>query len=196
MKLLGVSASPSADSKTLLALTAAVAHVRWRYDDVATDVINLRDLDMAFCDGRDPDRYEGDTRVVIDTVVAADALIIATPMYRGSYTGILKNLVDVLPNDALQGKPVGLIASGGSDHHFLAVEHQLKPLIGFFYGHPIPGAVYLNNDHFAAGRLADPGIIDRLAQLVDAVVEFARRVPRTVVGADRPTITRKTLAET
>lgn len=195
MKLLAISASPVVGgSKTLTALGTAMEHARTAHPDVSTELMNVRDYDMIFCDGRDPDRYEGDTRIVIDKVVEADALIVGTPMYRGSYTGVLKNLFDVLPNDALQGKAIGLVATAGSDHHFLAIEHALKPLVGFFYAHPVPGGVYLQNDHFAAGELVDGGAVDRLRQLADAVLDFARCVPRRIVGADRPTITRQSPA--
>ena len=138
MKLLGVSGSPSVASKTLTAVALAVEHARASYPDVSAEVLNLRDHDVQFSDGRDPATYEGDTRTVIDTVLAADALVVGTPMYRGGYTGRLKNLFDVLPNDALEGKPVGLVATGGTDHHFLAIEHELKPVVGFFPPGPSP----------------------------------------------------------
>lgn len=197
MKLLAISASPSiGGSKTLVALRRAMEHARSAHPDVSAEIVNVRDYDVVFCDGRDPDLYQGDTRVVIDKVVEADAVIVGTPMYRGSYTGILKNLFDVLPNNALEGKAIGLVATAGSDHHFLAIEHELKPLIGFFYAHPIPGAVYVLDAHFAAGELVDLGAIERLRQLVDAVIEFGRHVPRGIVGADRPTIIRQSLAQT
>jgi FMN reductase len=159
--------------------------------DVSAEVINIRDHDVQFCDGRDPDLYEGDTRTIIDKVKAADALIIGTPMYRGSYTGVLKNLFDVIPNDALMGKPVGLIATGGTDHHFLAIEHELKPVIGFFAGYPIPGAVYANNQHYSNGHLVDEDVLDRLRQLADAVVGFAQKVPQELRGARQPEIPRQ-----
>lgn len=196
MKLLGVSASPSVGSKTMIALTTAMDHAASAHPDVATEILNVREHDVVFCDGRDPASYEGDTRTVIDKVVDADALIIATPIYRGSYTGILKNLADLLPNDALQGKVVGLLATAGSDHHFLVIEHELKPLIGFFHGHAVPGGVYLHNGHFSGGALVDEGILERLRQLAESVVVLSRSIPRTGVGADRPSITRKSLAQT
>jgi FMN reductase len=197
MKLLGVSASPSVGSKTLIALTTAMGHARSAHPDVLTEIVNVREYDMVFCDAREPDRYEGDTRIVIDKVVAAEALIIATPIYRGSYSGILKNLFDVLPNDALRGKIVGLVATAGTDHHFLAVEHELKPVIGYFYAHTIPGPVYVNDTHFVAGELVDEGIIERLAQLADAVVGLGRRIPAGMfLGADKPVIVRRSLAQT
>ncbi len=196
MKLLGVSASPSIGSKTMIALMTAMEYVRSVHPDVTTEIVNIREYDVIFCDARNPDLYEGDTRIVIDKVVEADALIIATPIYRGSYTGILKNLVDVLPNNALQGKVVGLIATAASDHHFLAIEHALKPLIGYFYGHPVPGAVYVQNEHFAAGKLVDAGINERLSQLAAAVVGLSGFGAPEFVGADRPIMIRKTLADT
>lgn len=195
MKLLAVSGSPSAPSKTVTALEVALDHARTVRPDLDLALLNLRDLRMEFSDGRDPAAYEGDTRRAIDEVVDADALIVGTPMYRGSYTGRLKNLFDVLPNDALVGTPVGLVATGGTDHHFLAIEHQLKPLLGFFHAHSLPGAVYANNGHFSGGRLTDNGIRARLEQLAEAVVTFAERMPVGVVGAAGPEIPRRPLAD-
>ena len=194
MELLGVSGSPSSPSKTLLALQTALDRAATR-PQVSVRMLDLRELDMVFSDGRDPAAYEGDTRAAIDRVLAADALIVGTPMYRGGYTGRLKNLFDVLPNDALEGKPVGLVATGGTDHHYLAIEHELKPLVGFFRAWAVPGAVYANNTHFSAGELVDDGVRDRLHELADAVVEFARRMPRGLAGAAGPSIPRRSAAQ-
>ena len=193
MDLLAVSGSPSSPSKTVLALEVALAHAAGR-DGVETSLLNLRDHDLVFSDGRDPAGYTGDTRAVIDRVVAADALIVGTPMYRGSYTGRLKNLFDLLPNDALEGKPVGLVATGGTDHHYLAIEHELKPLVGFFRAWAVPGAVYANNTHFSSGALVDDGIRDRLGDLADAVVAFAQR-SSGAAGPASPSIPRKAAGE-
>jgi FMN reductase len=196
VQLLGISGSPTAQSKTLIAVTKAIEYAQAAYPDISADVLNPRDHDVQFCDGRDPADYEGDARMIIDRVVAADALIIGTPMYRGSYTGVLKNVFDLLPNDAMEGKPVGLIATGGTDHHFLAIEHELKPVIGFFYAHAIPGGVYVNNEHYSGGDLVDEGILERLRDLAVAVVEFATRLPgRNLTGPAKPSIPRRSLAQ-
>jgi FMN reductase len=192
IELLGISGSPTQGSHTLEAVERAVEYARASQPDLSAEVINVRDHDVQFCDGRDPALYEGDTRMIIDKVQAADALMIGTPMYRASYTGVLKNLFDIIPDDALMGKPVGLIATGGTDHHFLAIEHELKPVIGFFSGYPIPGAVYANNDHYSQdGELVDQGVLDRLRQLAEAVVGFAQRVPPELRGAPEPDIARQ-----
>ncbi|MCD2190568.1 NADPH-dependent FMN reductase [Actinomycetospora soli] len=193
MELLAISGSPSSPSKTVLALSVALARAG-EHDDVRTDLLDLREQELVFGDGRDPADYTGATRDAIDRVVAADALLVGTPMYRGGYTGRLKNLFDVLPNDALAGKPVGLVATGGTDHHFLALEHELKPLVGFFRAWAVPGAVYANNTHFADGELADDGVRGRLHDLADAVVTFARHMP-AVAGAAAPDIPRRSAAE-
>ena len=68
VELLAISGSPSAPSKTVLALRAALERADG-YDDVTTGLLNLRDHDVVFSDGRDPADYTGDTRTVIDRVI-------------------------------------------------------------------------------------------------------------------------------
>jgi FMN reductase len=194
MYLLALSGGLRPRSKTLLAVEQAVAFARAASRSLEAELVNLRDLDLQICDGREGP-YDGDTGELVDKIVRADALIMGTPMYRGSYTGLLKNVLDVLPNDALEGKPVGWIATGGTDHHFLAIEHELKPVIGGFRAYAIPGAVYANNDHYSDDALVDEGVLERLDELARAVVEFAGRVPRTLVGARPPHIPRRALAD-
>lgn len=194
MKLLGVSGGLS--RKTLIAIKKALDSAK-RYDNtVETEAISLNEYDIQFCDARDPDKYEGDARLVIDKFVETDALLLGTPMYRGTYTGLLKNMFDLIPNDALLGKPVGMIATGGSDHHYLALEHEMKPLLGFFYVHVIPGSVYANNSHYSESDLVDEGILEQLDQLGRAIVNFARIIPDdklSIVGPLGPSIQRKSL---
>ena len=194
MKLLGLSGSPTERSKTLLAIEVAVEHVADAYPSVETEIVNVRDYDVQFCDGRDPARYEGDTRKIIDKIVEADALIVGTPMYRATYTGILKNVFDLIPNDALHGKPVGIVATGGSDHHFLAIEHELKPLIGFFQAHALPGAVYAKSEDYENGVLVSEGVVKSLRQLAEAVVQFTGHSTDQLVGSAGPTIRRESLS--
>src|SRR5947207_12771898 len=72
----------------------------------------------------------------LDRILAAieqsDVLIAATPVYKASYTGLFKHLFDLLDPKALEGRPVLLAATGGSERHALVIEHQLRPLFGFF----------------------------------------------------------------
>ena len=62
----------------------------------------------------------------------ADAVILASPVYRGSFTGALKNLLDHLPIEALTGKPVGIVAMGATNHHYLGVDWHLRDVLAWF----------------------------------------------------------------
>lgn len=193
MKLLGLSGSLTPRSKTLIAIEKAVQFAVRHDPSVEVEIVNLRDYDIGFCDGRDPLLYDGDTKAVIEKIEEADALIVGSPIYRGSYTGALKNVLDLIPNDALRGKVVGLIATGGTYHHFLAIEHQLKPLFGFFHAHVVPGAVYAHNRHYSDKTLVDLEVIERLQRLGEDVVDLQNRIGQEYIGACSPSIPRKAL---
>ncbi len=193
MKLLGLSGSPTRNtaSRTLSSVKQAVEFAQQQDASIEMETINVRDLDIVLCDGRDPALYEDDTKTLIDKIVAADALILGTPIYRGSYTGILKNVFDVIPNDALVGKPVGIVVTGSTQHHYLAIEHEIKPLLGFFHAHALPGGVYLTREHFNDSVLVDEGALERLKQLSTAIVQFVKHVPNDrnlLAGASGPEI--------
>lgn len=79
-----------------------------------------------------PQRVQDD----LAAVEAADALIVGTPVYRASFTGLFKHFFDFVEQTALVDVPVLLAASGGSDRHALVLEHQLRPLFSFFQAQP------------------------------------------------------------
>ena len=189
MKLLGLSGGLS--QQTIIAIEKALDFA-YQYDNsISIEALNISEYNVQYCDGRDPAKYEGDAKLVIDKITEADALLIGTPMYRGSYTGMLKNVFDIIPNDALLGKPVGLIATGGSDHHYLALEQELRPLLSFFYAFGIPGCVYASNEHYSERDLVSKDILDRLNQLARSVVNLSRILPSDktdIIGPMGPTM--------
>lgn len=192
MKLLGISGSLTPTSRTneviRLVLDQAVACDA----AVEAELLDLRSYQVAFCDGRNPDDYTGDTRVVIDKVAEADAYVVGSPAYRGSYTGALKNLFDLVPNATPHGKVAGIVLTAGSDHHFLAVEHQVRPLLSFFQMHTIPGAVYAQNAHFQDGKLVDEGVRESCRHLAESIVRLYRATRAEVgAGPSYPIIQRK-----
>lgn len=193
MKLLGVSGSLTPRSKTLLAIEKVLEFAAQSDPNTQTQLLNLRDYRVEFCDGRDPSEYTGDTRLVIDQIVHADALIIGTPVYRGSYTGALKNLFDLIPNEALNGKVVGFVATGGTYHHYLVLEHLLTPLAGYFRAIVAPGSVYVHNGHYSDKKLVDPEIIHRLKRLSDNIVFLSHAIRNKNISADELLIPRESL---
>ena len=149
-----------------MALDAASAHD----PSITTGLLHLGDHAISFADGRPPEAYGDDTERVLEQVMAADLYLIATPIYRASFTGALKNLLDHIPVEGLMGKACGLISMGATDHHYLTVDTQLRPVLAWFGAHLVPGQVYLQSQHFQDGKLADPRAIAGLENLGRAVV--------------------------
>lgn len=115
------------------------------------DLIDLGTVRLGFADGTPIEDLDDDTAATIAALESAAALILATPVYRGAPTGSLKNLLDLTPVPVLQGKVVGLVAMGASDHHFLGAERHLRDVLAFFGAVVMPVAVYLNNGDFEDG---------------------------------------------
>lgn len=115
------------------------------------DLLDLGTLNIGFADGTPAEDLDDDTGAAIAAVDSARALVFATPIYRGSLTGSLKNLFDLLPVSTLQGKVVGIVAMGASDHHYLGAERHLRDVLAFFGALPTPVAVYLNGGDFTDG---------------------------------------------
>ncbi|HEY9318526.1 MAG TPA: FMN reductase [Achromobacter sp.] len=104
-----------------------------------------------------PDAVERELGVVEQ----ADIVVVTTPVYRGSYTGLFKHFFDFIHHDALIDKPVLLAATGGSERHALMIDHQLRPLFSFFQARTLPLGVYATDKDFADYRLHDEALIER-----------------------------------
>lgn len=168
--LLGISGSLTAGGSTRTVVDAALAAAQAKAQDVTTDVIDLRDVTISFCDGRPPEDYPDDTPKVLERIQAADAYIIGTPIYRGSYTGVLKNLLDHIPVEAFMGKVAGLVGNAYTDHHYLSIDQELKPVLAWFNMHLVPGSVYVRADQMKGGDITDERVRDHLRQLGEAVI--------------------------
>lgn len=109
-----------------------------------------------------------------ERVASADILVIATPVYKGSYTGLLKLFVDLLGQDALLDRPVLLAVTGGSPAHSLVIEHELRPLFGFFRADTLPTGVYATGADFGDGAVASDALLGTIrtaaAQAVRAAI--------------------------
>jgi FMN reductase len=148
---------------------------------VEADLLDLGTLRLGFADGTPPPDLSDDTATTIASIAEAKALILATPIYRGSLTGSLKNLLDLTPVPALQGKVVGIVAMGASDHHFLGAERHLRDVLAFFGAIPMPVAVYLNGGDFEDGRPTE-----RAATLLDELFAATTEASKALAGGFAP----------
>jgi FMN reductase len=152
-----------------------------RQAGASASLLALSDHRISFADGRPLDRFQDDTARVVAALVEADAVLIASPVYRGSFTGALKNLLDLTPVDALRSKPVGIVAMGATLHHYLGVDWHLRAVLAWFGALVAPTSVYLESSHFRDGKLADAQAQAALGDLVHALVAMAA-YPRDRLG--------------
>lgn len=110
----------------------------------------------------------------LDAVAAADLLVVGTPVYRGSYTGLFKEFVDLLDQSALAGTPVLLAAGGGNDQHSLVIEHELRPLFGFFQALTVPVGVYARPGDYADGVVTGESLLATIDKAVAAALPLVR----------------------
>ncbi|MFD7153632.1 FMN reductase [Kribbella sp. NPDC059898] len=109
-------------------------------------------------------------REVLDTVAAADALIVVSPTFSASYSGLFKMFFDVLDDKALAGKPVLLAATGGTERHSLVLEFALRPLFAYLKALPVPTAVYAaSTDWGPNAATLRPRITQAAGELVAAL---------------------------
>jgi len=104
------------------------------------------------------------------------AVLLATPMYRGTYTGALKNLLDLLPVEALRGKAVAIAAMGATDHRRLGADWHLRDVLAWFGALVAPTSAYLTSADFDAG--APRASAERaLDQLLAGLVAMSDAIP-------------------
>ena len=127
---------------------------------------------------RPGNEFGDDTGKVVETIEEGAAVIFVSPVYRGSFTGSLKNLLDHLPVHALMGKPCGIVAIGATDHHFLGVDWHLRDVLSWFGALMVPTSVYLSARDFVEGEPSDSART-QLRELVAAVIKL-RAVTGTV----------------
>ena len=184
--LLGIHGTVTSPGRLHQALERALQAASLSDSLVTTGLLHLGDHRISFADGRSPEAYGDDTQKVLQQVIAADMYLIATPIYRASFTGALKNLLDQLPVEGLMGKACGLIGMGATDHHYLTVDTQLRPVLAWFGAHLVPGQVYLQSQHFQDGKLAASESIAGLETLGRAVVALHKSLPGNLASAGPP----------
>ncbi|MDR6665504.1 MsuE subfamily FMN reductase [Rhizobium sp. 1399] len=109
---------------------------------------------------------------MISEIVSADLLIVGSPTYKGSYPGLFKHLIDLIDPHELRAKPIIITATGGGDRHALMVEHQLRPLFGFFMSHTLPTAIYASDRDFADYAVSSEQLSKRIDEVISEIDAF------------------------
>jgi len=183
--IVAISGSPSTPSRSGALANHVADDLRNRGFELAS--ITVRDLPAGeLLTGRTSDPT---IAAAIALVERADALVIATPIYKASYTGVLKAFLDLLPQLAFTGKVVLPLVTGGTIAHVLALDYALRPVLVSLGAQHIVNGLFVLDKALAVserGLALDADVEKRLAGIVD---DFAGSVLRraTATGVLRTT---------
>lgn len=171
-KLVTFTGSYSYPSKTL-SLVDSIAQKAAQHHNLMLTQYNMSDLGRSLGLAQNIHDLEDSSKLIIQDIKEADALIIATPVYKGSYPGLFKHFIDLLDPALLYAKPILLAATGGGSRHSLMVEHQLRPLFGFFMAHSLPTAIYASAQDFSENNtIVNQALIQRIHQAIEEFSPF------------------------
>ncbi len=162
-KLVVVCAADSPTSKTRALITPIV-------DERRGELIDLSQLPAEGLLGR---RSDAAVERAVATASAAEVLVVATPVYRASYTGALKAFFDRFPYGALARTAVVLVATAAAAEHYLALDTGGRALIASLGGTTVSTVVYGTHDDFADGKPSDE-LLKTLRNAVDDAEAVAR----------------------
>ena len=134
--------------------------------EVETHLIELSDIGREFSGALSRDDLSPIAEDALRSIESATLLIVASPVYRASFTGLFKHVFDFVGQYALIDKPVLLAATGGSDRHALIIEHQFRPLFSFFQAITLPIGVYASDTDFVDYRIDSQALRDRIDQAI------------------------------
>jgi NAD(P)H-dependent FMN reductase len=157
-------------------LAAEVALDAAERQGATTDLVDLRALDLPVFDA--DDREGGDAPELARRIADADSVLLATPVYHGSYSSVLKNALDYLGFDEFDHTTVGLLAVAGGGFPSPALDHLRivgRSLNAWVLPHQ--AAVPHVSRHFESGELVDKDHRERLRTLGERLVQYAHIEP-------------------
>lgn len=161
-------------TKTRTALEYVQSVFKEKYPEAELVMLDLADYDIPFSDGRNYLEYTGDAAYVTKTIMDADAVVIGTPVFQASIPATLKNIFDLLPEQAFLDKVVSLVITAGSAKHFLIAETQIKPIISYMKGQLTQSYVYIVENDFYRKEIINDDILFRMDRLVEDTVALTK----------------------
>ena len=181
MSVLLIAGSPSEHSRSAGLLDAVAQRLNQHLGERPALVDRLRIRELSPQALLLADTTHKTVQHALAQVASARALVVATPVYKAAYSGVLKVFLDLLPQNGLQGKLVLPLASGGSPHHMLALDYALRPVLQALGARHILPGVYASEaqlppDGEGAYR-ATPELDQRLDEAVQLLLQEVLRMP-------------------
>ena len=160
-------------SKTLALVEQILDELRL-LTPINSTIYQLAEWAAVFGPARHPGELQDEAHKVLQTIASADLLIAVSPVYKASYTGAFKHLIDFIDPNALVGVPVILAATGGGYKHALVIDHQLRPLFAFFGANTLPVGIYAAEQDYDGERFVEPVVLERITVAARQAVDAAQ----------------------
>lgn len=183
-KVVAISGSVQRPSRTLILLQALVERLGQQLP-IEVRLIELAEVGPQFAGVLRREVLPAAVQDHLRAIESADLLIAASPVYRASYTGLFKHLFDFVHHEALRNVPVLLAATGGSERHALVIDHQLRPLFGFFQALSLPVGVYAAETDFTHYRISSTEVLERIERAVESALSSLAPDARRTASAAR-----------
>jgi len=156
--------------------SAVAASLAEAGEEPSVETVELRELAHEIADAMLTGFATGRLREVLEAVTTADGLVVVSPTFSASYSGLFKSFFDVVEPEALTAMPMLLAATGGTQRHSLMIEHALRPMFSYLRAAPIRTGVYAATSDFGgegAVRLA-ARVARASGELANAILEARR----------------------
>jgi FMN reductase len=177
---LGVPSSSRMLADQLAAST--VDQFRLQGDKAEIQLVELRDYAVDIANNMVTGYAGPKLDEVIKATIAADALIVVTPVFSASYSGLFKSFFDVVEPRALAGKPVLMGATGGSARHSLALDYAVRPLFSYLRARTVQTTVFAAPEDWGAGEAGTGGLSERSDRAAAELVDLVQGAPVTERG--------------
>lgn len=176
VKIVGIAGSLRAESYSIKALKLAAS--RLEAIGASVEILDLREMNLPFCNGGDNYADYPDVERLRQTVKEADALILATPEYHGSVSGVLKNALDLMSFEHLSDKITGLISVLGGQSNSNAL-NDLRTIMRWVHAFVIPDQIAIGQAWKAFsedGKILDEKLSQRLDRFAENLVEITQKL--------------------
>ena len=134
------------------------------------------------------DQLPAEIQAAHTLLAQADVIILGSPVYKGSYSGLFKHFMDLIDPRLLAGKIAVLTATGGSDRHALVLEHQLRPLASFFELNTVPFGIFAKDTDFVDYQLRNEQTRNRLLEVVQQTLRLLPSVRKDITSHDKNSV--------
>ena len=176
-KIFGISGGITQPSRTKALVESIVIKASHKFHSQG-DVVDVAQIAHVLGSTISFDSFAPPLADAYEKLNQADLIVIATPIYKASYTGLLKHFFDLVDPKQIAGKVAILAATGGSDQHALVLEYQLRSLASFFGLYTVPTTIYVKDTDFTNYKLSSETIDKRIeVALTQAEFLLAQRQP-------------------